>query len=454
MYADHGPLRAASQRTRKGKRVTAEIAILNREAVALAADSAVTIEGENGQKIFTTANKLFALSKSRPVGAMFYNAATICDLPWETVFKLYREQLGTGSFATFDEYVAGFVAFLQSQRARFFPAEAQASHALSAVHAFLHYIKDEIDEEVERRVQASGPVTSTDIDGIAKNAILQAHSTVMAGTRIPGIPAGHAAQLRARYGAELDQHIDTVLRGYTIDRQTRRQLRQTLINLFIRRIDEFDSPFETGVAFAGFGEADVFPRLRQWMFDGVAADRVKAYEVDRLDIAQQGLGAVVVPLAQREMVFRFMEGVDPEYERVVEQVMEQIIAELPGVLLAGLPGATKAQRERLLARVAKAKDPVMETIRQQLHQVRTENFADPVAQLVNLLPREELASMAEALVNLTSFKRRISWDAETVGGPIDVAVISKGDGFIWIKRKHYFAPELNPGFMVNRYGGR
>jgi len=27
---------------------------------------------------------------------------------------------------------------------------------------------------------------------------------------------------------------------------------------------------------------------------------------------------------------------------------------------------------------------------------------------------------------------------ETVAGPIDVAIISKGDGLIWIKRKHYF----------------
>ncbi|MEA1869822.1 MAG: hypothetical protein U9N09_06735 [Euryarchaeota archaeon] len=42
-------------------------------------------------------------------------------------------------------------------------------------------------------------------------------------------------------------------------------------------------------------------------------------------------------------------------------------------------------------------------------------------------------------------------DAETVAGPIDVAVISKGDGFIWIKRKHYFERELNPQFFANYY---
>jgi hypothetical protein len=57
--------------------------------------------------------------------------------------------------------------------------------------------------------------------------------------------------------------------------------------------------------------------------------------------------------------------------------------------------------------------------------------------------------VAEALVNLTSFKRRVTMDAETVGGPVDVCVITKGDGLVWIKRKHYFNPELNHSFFKN-----
>ena len=71
---------------------------------------------------------------------------------------------------------------------------------------------------------------------------------------------------------------------------------------------------------------------------------------------------------------------------------------------------------------------------------------------MGILPADELAVMAETLVSLTSFKRKMSMDVETVGGPIDVVIISKGDGFVWIKRKHYFKPELNPGFLANYYG--
>src|ERR1022692_518481 len=69
----------------------------------------------------------------------------------------------------------------------------------------------------------------------------------------------------------------------------------------------------------------------------------------------------------------------------------------------------------------------------------------------SMASKDELAAMAESLVNLTSFKRRITAEAETVGGPIDVAVISKGDGFVWIRRKHYFDRNLNPGFFANYY---
>ena len=50
--------------------------------------------------------------------------------------------------------------------------------------------------------------------------------------------------------------------------------------------------------------------------------------------------------------------------------------------------------------------------------------------------RQDLAKMAEALVSLTAFLKRMAADQdETVAEPIDVAILSKGDGFIWVKHK-------------------
>ncbi|OYD14473.1 hypothetical protein CH333_07860, partial [candidate division WOR-3 bacterium JGI_Cruoil_03_44_89] len=108
--------------------------------------------------------------------------------------------------------------------------------------------------------------------------------------------------------------------------------------------------------------------------------------------------------------------------------------------------------KRLLKRKLKeVSDKIFKNYQEQVATCRRKNYVDPVIRVVAMLPKDELAAMAESLVSLTSFKRKVTMEAETVGGPIDVAVISKGDGFIWIKRKHYFKPELNPQFFAKYY---
>ena len=76
----------------KGDNMVTEIAIMNKEAIAIAADSAVTLRE---QKVFTSANKIFTLSKYHPVGIMIYGSANFMEVPWETIIKIYRSKLGS-----------------------------------------------------------------------------------------------------------------------------------------------------------------------------------------------------------------------------------------------------------------------------------------------------------------------------------------------------------------------
>ena len=86
--------------------------------------------------------------------------------------------------------------------------------------------------------------------------------------------------------------------------------------------------------------------------------------------------------------------------------------------------------------------------------LRKQKSLMPMVDMLGHLQKDELAEMAESLVNLTVFKQKMSKGPESVGGPIDVAVISKGDGFVWVKRKHYFKPELNQAFLNNYFKQR
>ena len=93
--------------------MTAEIAVLNKHGLALAADSAVTIGAEDRNKIYNNANKLFALSKYHPVGIMVYNSASYMGIPWETVVKSYRAHLGQTNFKYVEEFAKDFLEFLK-----------------------------------------------------------------------------------------------------------------------------------------------------------------------------------------------------------------------------------------------------------------------------------------------------------------------------------------------------
>ncbi len=107
--------------------MTAEIAIMNKNAIALATDSAVTMSGSSNQKIFTSANKLFALSKYHPIGIMIYGNAIFMEVPWETIIKIYRNNLRKKKFNTLNEYANNFIAFLNNGNP-LFPNSIQANN--------------------------------------------------------------------------------------------------------------------------------------------------------------------------------------------------------------------------------------------------------------------------------------------------------------------------------------
>lgn len=66
------------------------------------------------------------------------------------------------------------------------------------------------------------------------------------------------------------------------------------------------------------------------------------------------------------------------------------------------------------------------------------------------MPLQDAIDLAEFLVQTTIGFSRFKPGAPTVGGPIELAAISKHEGFRWIKRKYYFDRNLNPDANFTR----
>src|SRR5580658_6239088 len=127
---------------------------MNKSAVALAADSAVTVgEGDSG-KVYNTVNKLFTLSKFHPVGVMIYANAEYMGIPFETVVKAYRRKLGRSREPTIDAYARGFTRYLASPL--FTSANQQAANVVRTWQVVFNEIRRDIASRLGDESRSKG----------------------------------------------------------------------------------------------------------------------------------------------------------------------------------------------------------------------------------------------------------------------------------------------------------
>ena len=76
----------------------------------------------------------------------------------------------------------------------------------------------------------------------------------------------------------------------------------------------------------------------------------------------------------------------------------------------------------------------------------TQHLSDnlEVVLLAPTMPVQDAIELATFLTELTTQFYRFHPGADIVGGETDVAVVSRHEGFKWIKRKHYYPAHLNP----------
>ena len=139
--------------------MTAEIAILNRAAIAIAADSAVTLVAD--RKVYKTANKIFPLSHDPPIVIMFYGTGSLGSIPWETIVQEYKRKYPTVLLSTIAEHATHFIEFLDemvhhiSDRAQTVYVRAEL---LTELEGLSQFAQVELANQVRTRPNQEGKV--------------------------------------------------------------------------------------------------------------------------------------------------------------------------------------------------------------------------------------------------------------------------------------------------------
>ena len=365
----------------------------------------------------------------------------------ETVIKTYRNQLNRKSFKTVDDYAKNFFDFIDKKMS-LFTEQNEELFVRTYVYNCFRFILNEIDKTLEEIVELEGKSQKT----VVKRVISQTIKTHFDRWKNSDskAPPDYNDNLNDKYGSLIQEVKEYVFAD--ISDESSNQLTEIALSLFTKYPKEMIAPYTSGIVFAGFGTEDIFPVLSSFFIDGKVCGFLKykknKEKSTRIDFENE---ATIIPFAQGEMVDAFMTGVDPAYMIVIKQGLQAIFDSCPKLIADSLNIHNKQKEDKLRSDLESGFEKMFDEFMNTLSELQNNLYIHPIINVVEMLPKDELAIMAETLVSLTSFKKRVSMEEETVGGPIDVAVISKGDGFIWIKRKHYFDRELNQQFFANYY---
>lgn len=384
---------------------------MNRYGIALAADSASTFYSpfQFHSKTYNSANKVFMLSYLEPVGMMVYGRADLAGVPWEPLCKYYRDILDLTTLPTLREYGKDFFEFLEANE-DLFPASVRElslqNFFTQTFRELLDYITQGLTNNDEKMLLNRMEEEIAVAFARLKETPYDQHVRDISGDLIEK-PLGAAIQ--DVFTSPLPLSIDNQLRA----------LGKLLIEKEIR-------PLPSGLVLAGYGTREIFGNVLHYQIGPFVGHKIKRVLVSEDSVAEAG--AVVRAYAQQDVISLFMNGIDSSlYQAILDSVVEAL--RNAGVVDDKVQAITTSFQHGL--------EHMMATF-----------SSTQLMEAIQYLPKEELAMFAESLVALTVLKRHISLDSETVGGPVDVAVLSKGDGFIWVKRKHYFDPNLNPYYFA------
>ena len=296
--------------------MTAVVGILNKHAVAIAADSAVTIGGNGGRKIFNKANKVFTLSKQHPVGIMIYNSASFMATPWETIIKVYRKQLGNTSFSTLKEYKQNFIAFLRT-KSFYTDAGMQTvfleNFSWDVISSIINDIAIQNKGLIENPSLESRQQFLTILEGQLDNLI--SHWGGL--TEFCPEFLDYTIEMFSAYSEQIFERISQhrfTENGIII---LPRLLEKMKIAVYsILRAKEELTNF-TGLIFTGFGEDEIYPQLIPINVSIVVDNRLRFYvnENRAASISNSNNGAVC-PFAQTDVIDTILTGIDPSLDNI------------------------------------------------------------------------------------------------------------------------------------------
>lgn len=415
--------------------MTAIVGILNRRGAVVAADSAVTVNGRNGNKTYNTATKIFPLSNQHPVGVMIFSSASFMGTPWDIIFKLYLARKGDQPFNSLKECADDFLLFLKNE-GYFAGNEIQKEYFCSEISSFYYSIKEVVASKMEELVDEDENCTAEQLFARYKAIILEELRRNVEEFKEHGMNPEFTDYTLSMMRSYAKENLDDweELRN---EEQLPEGMRDEWENGFYEYLKSTSYINGTGIVFVGYGKNDIYPALLSVYVSGAFDRRLRYYyEENDACIINPERSAFIIPFAQEDVMQNLMRGIHPAFRQMISATVRQSTEKAKMKLAERL--REEGVSEDIIQRMIDADlEDISNDFDEQVEAYSQSEFVSGIVDAVDSFNLEDMASMAESLIEVTNLQRHISSSEETVGGPVDVAVITRTDGFMWVKHKQW-----------------
>ncbi len=430
--------------------MTAVVGIMNKRGIAIAADSAISVTQNHETKIVNSGNKMLRLSTAQPVSVMITGNTNFIATPWDVIVRRYRQKRGD-SLPSVEAVVDDFLAYIPTEKQLFYSPN-EIAHIYDAIEKNFYRVVD-FDFDT---MAPSVPYAITDKKGNVTNLeeMVQVfrNKTAMVRKEWETIKSGPAfknytLEVFKKYVSKWRDLFDD-LHSINYPKEFFKCIEDDLLESALLYLTKSINNNGTILVFSGFGAKEEFPSLIAVNVNGGFDCRV-FYQIndhDRIHISDEKETAIC-SYAQSDIMEALLTGINQDLKKEVFKKYENLFAIYKTQVLQRLEecGKLTPNIEKTINEV-KCLDLIQ---RFKSSETKREN-AERQSWLKALknYDLQDMAHLAENLVAITGFERHMTFKQESVGGPIDLAVITKNEGFVWLNRKSWY----NHQDVSGRYG--
>jgi hypothetical protein len=406
--------------------MTSQIVLMNKIGLAIASDSSLTMTRGSNRRTYASAEKIFPLGPDHKVAVLHSGHVEFMSHPYEVLISEWNRSLSK-PFATLEDYALSFTSWL-SHRQDLFTEESQSEFLEGFITDYLLEVRQTIlnrlnSEKIGKDEWANAEVLDL-VNGILSQDVEYLDGLI----DLDGLNDKWADSRYSTLFLAISAAIEYVFDDVPRDSKSDDLYKEITRRILFKRI--FSSNYDSRIALVGYGERDMYPSHIWIDFQGVVADKPRFIR-DSIAI-KHNYECSLRTHAQDEAIHTFLRAYHASFINVAKSIQSETIDQISSLADQNLP---ETESEIFSEKIESLKLEREEALMGAFSKASDEDFVQPFTSTLSGLPSTSLGKMAESLIALQILRQSSQAIQDTVGGPVDVAVITLDKGFQWFRHK-------------------